>query len=379
MEVKQIYTLTNEVVKEVLGEETVVNEDLSNLVDVGEALFNASAVENYTKTLVDHIGRMVFVVRKYTGSAPSVIMDSWEYGSVMEKVRAEMPEAQENESWELEDGASYDENIFKAPKVSAKFFNKRTTFEIQLSITDEQVKSAFTDAGQMNSFISMLYNEVDKALQVRTDELVMRTINHHIACTLKDGNEVRACNLLALYNAEHEDAPLTAETCLKNKEFIRFVALTLKLYASRMAKMSKLYNIGGTAKFTPRDYLHLVMLADFKVGADIYLQSETFHNELSKLPDAEEVPFWQGSGTGYGFEDISKIDVKTAFGDTVTQTGIIACMFDREALGVSNFKRHVTSKYNARAEFTNLWYKQFAGYFNDLDENFVVFFVADEE
>lgn len=378
MLVKQIYDLVNTTTKETLGEETIVQEDLSNLVDVGEAVFNASAVENYTRTLVDHIGKMVFVVRKYTGSAPSVLMDSWEYGSVLEKVRAELPEAQENESWELEDGTSYDEDIFKAPRVSAKFFNKRVTFEVQLSVTDEQLKSAFSSADQMNSFISMLYNEVDKTLQMKTDELVMRTINHHIACTLNDGNSVRACNLLALYNAE-ATTPLTADTCIKNKDFIRFVAYTMKLYASRMAKMSRLYNIGGTAKFTPKDYLHLVMLSDFKAGADIYLQSETFHNELTKLPSAEEVPFWQGSGTGYAFGDISKINIKTAEGDVIEQDGIIACMFDREALGVSNFKRHVTSKYNARAEFTNLWYKQFAGYFNDLDENFVVFYVKDED
>lgn len=379
MLVKQVYELVNLTTKETLGEETIVNEDLSNLVDIGEAIFNASAVENYTRTLVDHVGKMVFVVRKYTGSAPSVLMDSWEYGSVLEKVRAELPEAQENESWELEDGASYDEDIFKAPKVSAKFFNKRVTFEVQISITEEQLKSAFSNASQMNSFVSMIYNEIDKTMQVKTDDLVMRTINHFIGCTLADGDSVRACNLLALYNAEHEDAPLTASTCVKNKDFIRFTAYTLKLYASRMAKISRLYNIGGTAKFTPRDYLHLVMLSDFKVGADIYLQSETFHNELTKLPDAEDVPFWQGSGTGYAFEDISKINIKTAEGDTIEQSGIIACMFDREALGVSCMKKTTTSKYNNRAQFMNLWYKHFAGYFNDLDENFVVFYVADED
>lgn len=377
MLVKQVYELVNLTTKETLGKETIVNEDLSNLVDIGDAVFNASAFENYTKSLVDHIGKMVFVVRKYTGSAPSVLMDSWEYGSVLEKVRAELPEAQENESWELEDGASYDEDIFKAPVVSAKFFNKRVTFEVQISITEEQMKSAFSNASQMNSFVSMIYNEIDKTLQVKTDDLVMRTINHHIACTINDGDSVRACNLLALYNEEHSDAPLTADTCIHNKDFIRFTAYTLKLYASRMAKMSRLYNIGGTAKFTPKDYLHLVMLSDFKVGADVYLQSETFHNELTSLPTAEDVPFWQGSGTGYAFDDISKINVKTAQGDTVEQSGIICCMFDREALGVSCMKRVVTSKYNNRAQFTNLWYKHFAGYFNDLDENFVVFYVED--
>lgn len=319
MEVKQIYELVNNATKEIVGEESLLKEDLTNLVDVGTAVFNANAVDNYVKSLVDHIGKVVFVIRKYSGSAPSVLMDAWEYGSVMEKIRAEMPEATENESWELEDGASYDMDIFTAPHVTAKFFNKRVTYEVPISITDEQVKSAFSSPEQMNSFLTMIYNEVDKTLVVKTDALIMRTINNAIGTTLKNEyadddygskSTVRAVNLLKLYNEEHADAPLTVATAMHNKEFIRFACYTLKLYASRLSKMSQLFNIGGTNKFTPRDYLHLVMLDVFKAGADIYLQSDTFHNELTKLPQAEDVPFWQGSGTTYAFEDVSKLTSK---------------------------------------------------------------------
>lgn len=386
MLVKQIYELTNETVKEILGEETVVQEDLSNLVEIGESVFNADAKENYVHSLVDHIGKMVFVVRKYAGSAPSVLMDSWEYGSVLEKVHVGLPEAQENESWELEDGASYDENVFKAPQVTAKFYNNRTTFEVQISITDKQLKSAFSSPSQMNSFIDMIYNKVDQALTVRTDALVMRTINNFIGSTLAndipdadygDKTTARCVNLLKLYNAEHADAPLTASTCIRNKDFIRFSALMMKMYATRLSKMSKIFNIGGTDKFTTRDFLKVVLHTEFKSGADVYLQSDTWHNEFTKLPQADEIAYWQGSGETFAFEDTSKINIKTASGDEVELSGILGVMFDRDALGVSCYERHVTSKYNARAEFTNLWYKQFAGYFNDFNENFVVFYVAD--
>ena len=145
MQVSQIAPLMNSVTAEVLGQEAItVAEDLSNVVDLGNAIFNADAVENYARKLVDHIGRMVFVDRPYTGRAPRVLMDGWEFGSVLEKVRTELPEAEENESWELEDRNSYDPNVFYQPKVSAKFFNKRVTFEVPMSFTERQVKSAFS-------------------------------------------------------------------------------------------------------------------------------------------------------------------------------------------------------------------------------------------
>ena len=139
MQVTQIYSIINTVTQEVLGKSEVVAENLSNIVDVGTEIINANAVDNYVRSLVDHIGRVVFVDRAYRGSAPSVLMDGWEYGSVLEKITAELPDATENESWNLQDKKSYDPNIFYKPQVSAKFFNKRVTFEIPMSFTEKQV------------------------------------------------------------------------------------------------------------------------------------------------------------------------------------------------------------------------------------------------
>ena len=166
MEVKQIYALMNTVTEEVLGKTALVAEDLGNIVDVGTEIFNASALDKYVKSLVNHIGKVVFVNRPYTGGAPSVLMDGWEYGSVLEKISSEMPEASENESWELEDGQSYDPNVFYKPIVSAKFFNKQVTFEIDRSFTEKQVKQSFSSAEQLNGFLSMLYDAVDKSMTV---------------------------------------------------------------------------------------------------------------------------------------------------------------------------------------------------------------------
>ena len=175
----------SEVVKFLFGEGAVVNEDLSNVVDIGKAIFDNTSYDHFVKTLVDHIGRVMFVDRKYNGNTLSLYRDSWEYGAVMEKVYGlKLPEATENETWELEDGTSYDPNVFTKPEVAAKFYNKRITFEIPLSIADKQVKSAFSSATQLNSFVSMLWNDVDKSMEVKQESLASRTVNSFIASTL---------------------------------------------------------------------------------------------------------------------------------------------------------------------------------------------------
>lgn len=385
MEVKQIYELVNGITGEITGQTELVKEDLSNVVDVGKELFTASDVDNYVKSLVNRIGKTIFVNRKYSGKVPSVVMDAWEFGSVLQKISADLPEATENESWELENGASYDPNIFYKPSVSAKFFNSKVTVEVPLSFTEKQVKESFNSASELNAFISMLYNAVEKSMTVKIDSLVMRTINNMIANTYDgDNTGVRAVNLLTAYNTAMGltgNDVLTADKAITNKEFLRFASMQIALYADRLGTMSTLFNAGGKERFTPKDMLHIVLLSDFAEGAKIYLESDTFNKELVKLPTAETVPYWQGSGTSYSFEDVSKINVQIANGNgkkDVTLSGILGVMFDRDALGVCNLDRRVTTNYNPKAEFFSNWYKFDAGYFNDLNENFVMFYVADE-
>lgn len=391
MDIRQVYEFVNGATKEALGETVIVSENLENIVDVGNEIFNANAVDRYVKALINRIGKTIFVNRVYQGSAPSVLMDRWEYGSVLQKVSAGLPDASVNETWELEDGQSYDPNIFNKPKgVISKFYNKYVTFEIDMSFTEKQLKMSFTNREQMNGFISMLYTSVENSMTVKIDELTRRTINNMIAETIADDynssdayeakSGVKAINLLVLYNtmtAEGVANPLSKDKALSDPNFVRFAAYYIKLTHDRMRTMSTLYNVGNQPRFTPTDLGHIVMLADFANAADIYLQSSTFHNELTKLPTADVVPYWQGSGTDFSFKDVSHVNVVSSGGKTVDVDGVLGVMFDRWALGVTNTDRRVTSHYNAKAEFYNNFYKYEAGFFNDLNENFVVFFIAD--
>lgn len=381
MQVSQVYEIMNSVTRTTLGENEVLAEDLSNIVDIGNTILNTMGIENYVRSLTDHIGKTIFVNRAYSGSVPSVLMDGWEFGSILEKVTYDdLPEAEENESWKLEDGKSYDVNVFTQPKASAKFFNKRVTFEVPMSFAERQVKSAFDSASQLNAFFSMIHNAIDKSMTVKVDGLVSRTINNMIGETLIDATKkpssIKAINILKMYNAKF-GAVLTANNCMMHPEFIRYASLVIKLYSDRLTKLSKLFNIGGKDRFTSKDLQHIVLLSEFEAYAEAYLYSDTFHQEFTKLPKAETVAYWQGSGTSYDFSSTSKIHITTSSGEEVEQAGILGIIFDRDALGVSNLDRRVTTNYNAKGEFFNNWYKFDAGYFNDLNENFIVFYVAD--
>lgn len=385
MDVKQIYTFVNGITNEILGKSELLNEDLSNIVDVGKELFDNTSVDNYVRTLVDHIAKVVFVNRPYSGKVPSVLMDSWDYGAVVEKISADLPNASENESWELQDGEEYNPNIFYKPTVTAKFFSNKVTFEIDMSFTELQIRSAFNSATEINSFISMIMNAVEKSFTIKIDGLIMRTINAFIAEILNADNAISAVNLLTLYNEKFNggegDTPLAANDALYDKEFIRYASMIMALYIDRLSRISTLYNIGGKDRFTSSDMLHVVMLSDFKAAANSYLQSDTFHNEFTALPNAETVPYWQGTGTDYDFDSISSINVKLASDNetTINQSGIVCVMFDRDALGVSNLNRRVTTNYNAKAEFYTNFYKMEMGSFVDTNENGVVFYIADSD
>lgn len=378
MRVEQVYSIMNAVTQTTLGENEVLAEDLSNIVDIGNSIMNVAGIENYVRSLTDHIGKTIFVNRAYSGSVPSVLMDGWEFGSILEKVTYDdLPEATENESWKLENGKSYDVNVFTQPKASAKFFNKRVTFEVPMSFAERQVKSAFDNAAQLNSFFSMIYNAIDKSMTVKVDGLVSRTINNMIGETLVNGaGTVKAVNILKMYN-EKFGTRLTANNCIYDPEFIRYASLVIGLWSDRLTKLSTLFNVGGKDRFTSKDLQHIVLLSEFEAYAKAYLYSDTYHKEFTALPNAEKVAYWQGSGSNYDFASTSKIHVTTSSGDEVEQSGILGIIFDRDALGVSNLDRRVTTNYNAKGEFFNNWYKFDAGYFNDLNENFVVFYVAD--
>lgn len=391
MKVEQIASVLNStIMKEIAGSTAVVAEDLSNIVDIGKTVLdfaaNGTNLNSFVSTLIDQIGRIKFVDRTYRSQAPNILHDSWEYGSIMMKVRAEVPDFQENTSWKLgalngkgiAEASELDPFVISAPTAQAKFYNNKITYEAPITIGEIQLKQAFTSAAEMGRFIATIENRIQMKMTLSTDALIMRTINNLIGLKIDRGQNV--VNLLSEYNTA-AGASLTAAQALRNTEFLRYATKTIALYKDYLKTAGSLYNDSDYITFTPSENLKFVVLSEFAKDMETYLYSDTFHNEFVKMDGFSTVPFWQGTGTaGSDFASRSKINVTVDDGEgstaTVNQTGVVAVMFDDQAAAVCNENYRVTSQYNARGEYTNYFYKWDASYMNDIQENVIVFVIA---
>ena len=386
MKVKQIATILNTVINpEQIGETAVVNEDLSNIVDVGKALTAAGTFgenfDNFTKALIDQVGKVIFVDRVYTAQGPNLLRDAWEYGSVLQKVRCDLPDADDNKTWSLADlanGSTVDPFVITKPTVKAKYFNSKTTFEVPITLAEEQVKEAFKSPSDMNRFMSMIENRVLMKRALCTEAMSKRTLNNLIAQKIHAKSNV--VNLLKDYNTTYTKT-LTAATCLSDPDFLKYCAKTIMMYKKYIGEAAMLYNNDGYVTFTPEDRLEFTVLSEFSKDLQVYMYADTYNKEFVQLDGYSEVAYWQGSGTNNAFSEISKIDVKALTADgtefTVSQKGVVAVMYDRDAAAICNENERVTSIYNPKAEYWNYFYKYDCAYMNDTAENCIVFIIDD--
>lgn len=379
---------TTGIIDQVTGEAAVANEDLSNIVDIGKAVLDYTGQSNdnfdsFMRNLIDQVGKITIVNRTYVSQAPNILKDSWEYGSIMQKVRVTVPEVRDNASWDLfnypkQNEAYPDPFELSKPGATAKFYNSKNTYEIPITLTDYQLKEAFQSASQFGAFIAAIENRIRMKQTLCNDGLIMATIDNLVGLTLS-GNGGKVVNLLTAYNSATGQS-LTAATALTNTEFLRFAAMTIAKYKKYVAQASAKYNAGNYITFTPSDKLKFIANTEFAKAMDAYLYADTYHNEFVELKGYNEVPFWQGSGTADG--DRLTIDVSVDVNGTATEvknTGVLAVMFDDEAAAVCNENYRTTSIYNPRGEYTNYFYKYDAMFMNDVEENCIVFTFKDNE
>lgn len=394
MIVTQLNEWATKAAAEVLGESAVVNEDLSNIVDVGKQLDNLyvdhKGVENFLHSINDMIGKTIVVNRPTSRDDLGILKDGTEYGSIVRKIAPELPKYTENQSWQLQDGSSYDDNVFYQPKAKTTFFNSKSALEIDTSRAFKQTMSAFDSPLSFNAFFAGLDTFVRNSYNMAIDELEQRTINNMIAATiyneygtaaLASKSTVKAVNLLKRYN-DLFSKTLTAANCTYDPDFIRYASSILGEYMKRMRKFSTLFNIDGEPRHTPTEFLHVILHSAFVERAGAYLQSDVFHNEFTALPNARTVSYWQGTGTDFEFANTTAINTTVKYEEnsdskaTVSASGILGVMFDHDALGVYNEDMRVYTHFVKSGEFFNNFHKWDAHYFNAFDENFVVFFVA---
>lgn len=391
MKYKLIGEALNEVYKELIGESDLIKEDLSNIVEVGKTITDninyGENVENYTKKLIDKVGRIIFRQNKLELSHLPIFRDSWEFGSIAEKVRVEAPVTSEDRTFDLSNYTGEDVFKLSIPKTSAKFFNNSTTFQLKISLPKVQVKSAWNSAREMSQFISLIENSIKQKLAVDLLSLEYRTQANLIAEKFKSGNSNCLINLLEEYIYETGDTSVNSEKFLTNEKALRFANKKIKMMRNLITKPSILYADGGYVNVTAPDEQVLTILTDFDASLATYLYSVNRHNDFVKLENYTVVPYWQSGGTSDDYETRSKINVipasegtKPAGEDTrmvIEEENILAILQDYRASAVTCQHSDVESINVPDARMINYWYFEDANYVNDTDENVIVFYLSD--
>ena len=393
--VKQITTLINDVVEDMTGQSAAAQTlDATDLVSLGKAIGNAGLVEGFFGALCNRLAKTVYFIRLYDPDTKvPILRDEHEYGAFVQKVYYTSPAFVDNEEYTVPDNSSPAKYQTKSPydvtatvTVSAKIFDAQSTFSLNIVRPVDQIRSAFLGEEEMMRFIDGIYLCIENELQLAKEGLVATAINTAMAYDIEHG---MARNLLAEYNAllpEDADTLLAAD-CLRDADFLRYAGMEIKRTMDFMQRMSTEFNSGGYKTWTPKEALSLTVLSAFSDATDLYLSSDTFHNDLVSLPKYTAVPFWQrmADDTVQGFAEISEIKIKHsaltggagAAAHIVNQTGIIAFAHDIEHVAAYFGHRRSWEKYNEIQDLYVHGEVVRTGYAVDPNANGVVFYVAD--
>lgn len=404
MKVNQISGMLNDVFGQVLGEENLFQEDLGNIVTSGQVIVKGTTTwsndefDNYCGEIIDKVGRTIFWDRVYTADDLGIWRDSFEYGSVLEKIRCDVGEYSNNCEWDLttpnangeidEDldyNAKIDKHIaelfkFYPAKVQSKYFNRKTTFKATVSITRKQLREAFKSASDMGRFIAMIENRLRTKLEISKNQLQKMTIANAMGEHIYGQKQV--IDLKAMYVAEVDSTAtgMTLKQALGSGRAARFIGQKMAWFREMMKEPSTLYSATGQFfNHTPVEYSRLIVLADLDSALRFNVYGDTYNEEYVKLNNYKTVPFWQNAGKDAedSLDIRSGLNIKTSNAHDVSRNDILGVLFDRDGIMICNEDPEVRANYNADGNFTNYLYCTDCSYYNDFDENCIVFVWGD--
>lgn len=368
MTTTQIYELVNQITAEALGTNEIATVDAQGLVSLGSTVLSSTTnTEAFLNTMIQRIARTIISYRGYTNKLRDMVLSDFDFGAIVQKLKTDMPMAEESSEYELVDGQSIDQYKVAKPKTHQKLFVTRSPYNFHVTTPLNLLKEAFLSEQAMGSYLSSVYGEVRNKIELSLENLGRTCLNNFAAEVAGGAREIK---LVTLYNTETAlEVPLTAETTMYDPAFLRFAVATINQYSNYFTDMSDLYNDGTTTRHTPKEMQRLKVLSDFERKLETVVQYDAFHKELVSLNAYVEMNFWQSS------KSRSKIMVtRSSDGTETTVENVVAMLYDRDALGTYKQEEEtLTTPVNAAGKYYNTFWHAKQLWFNDLSENYLLF------
>lgn len=368
MTTEQIYGLVNTVNSEAFGHSALVVTDTSSLISLGNTVLSSSTnTEAFLSTLAQRIGRTILRFREYRNKLGDMVLNDFEYGAILQKIKVNMPEAEADESYDLINGNTVDHYKIAKPSVDQKLFVTRTPYQFHITIQRVHLKEAFLSAENMGSFIGIIFGEVRNAIEISLENLGRVTL----ATAIAEYSSSREIPLVTDYNTEYNPGtPLTAQTAIHNEEFLRYAIMRMNNLVDMIQDASELYNDGSMVTFTPSQDVRMKVISEFQRRMETNVQYAAFHDQFVEIPDGyQTINFWQASQTPYEVNITRPSDSQAT-----TVNNVVALLYDRDAMGVYKIDEEIaTSPINAAGLYYNQYWHEKQLRFIDLSENGVIF------
>lgn len=354
--------LNNTLLPNILGEETIIADDLSNIVELGKALANAKAEDfkNYTQEFCARVLDIWMDERVFERHINNIYRDYAEYGGIVQRIVSGLSEVSEDESRNLENGTTYNQDVYKGFDFNNRIYTEDCGFMLDWSVPNKMWEEAFNSPVGLAKFVGYITNRADQTVNANvfaTELAILR----QLICINASGR----IKLLKIYNDTYNsgegDTRLTAQAARTDAAFLRWAVQQIMLGYKSLRDISALNNDGSVVTWCPEEDINITMLTAFASDIKVNMQSDVYHNDLVDIAknNYEEINFWQNRGT-QKLPDISscgEIKQTTGAGTAAEATthveNCVAVIFDKYSCGMTNFAEDVTSHENARGRFRN--------------------------
>lgn len=385
MKINQIYSILNDINAQMFGSDALAVKDLSGLISMGTNIIgNAVSTDKFLNVLVDRIGKTIIRRLDLQLDFPSLYMDSFQFGAVLQKINVAPIQAVSSNDWEV-GSAGFTPSLLDIhkPTVSVKYFDGIDTASFIVTIPFDLMDSAFASEAGVSQFFDAIIQALNDSLVVSLNNMSRTAVCNFVAEKIKASNGV--INLLTDYNGAHTGATLTQAEAIESPTFLRYASAQIKKYLDLMKNPSVLYNADGNVRATARDNMHILCQSEFAINSQVYLESDTYWKDLLSLPGYTSVSYWNGNHTASGDNDFvtnSTINVipsseeGQATPTAVNQSGVIMVLADRQAIAVGINKRRSATFTNPIDAYTNIKEEFSTQWINDLGENGIIFICA---
>lgn len=391
-----VYSLVNAAYAQTVGASAVATQDLSDFVETGAAYDTLMLADNawkdqFVKALLQQTVKNFYLDTSYREDYEDPFFkDSRRFGAIAQMISAEAPAVQESHAWKqfVSGTSTIGQYTVFLPSVSTAYVGKSNSWELPITISNEQLDPAFKNVNELEEFVAFIMMTVDNAITVHLEDCNNMNRNNFLGEKIayagsQGATGVHVIDLRALYEAETGDSTITtAEAFMADDKCMRFASETIDKYAGYMTKMSTLFNIEGKKKFTPKSRLVCQVLQHFESRMRSVSYADAYNPAFVTLENHIIVPYWQGfgvqSGSAIDFDNVSSIKVKTSTGSTVSQSGIVAFLCDEYAIMHTILDQRVGVQH-FDIENCSLFAFQFRDQFcNMLCQNAIVFTVEDK-